>query len=306
MKSQLKRLTADFGKMDMRRIDNGHIQRLIAQMKTDGLEPKTVRNTWGVVSLIWQAALAQKYVDSLLARPKLPRIPKRKPRFFTLQDVANIIAASKEEHSIFYWLAAETGLRSGELVGLQLTDVDLLGGQITVSQSVWHGKAQSPKTDNATRRVAISTKLAELLERQYLRQKGKEHTFLFTSSTGSPWDMNLFRPRKFKPLLHGLKISHAGFHAFRHFNVSLLDSLRVPLKTIQERLGHALTGSFTLDVYGGQPDWERNVDAARLAGAAIADVVQGVKQGAEKLTPFCGLTAGNENGSQATHLEAAV
>src|ERR1700730_3560257 len=51
-------------------------------------------------------------------------------------------------------------------------------------------------------------------------------------------------------LLKSLGIRQAGFHAFRHFNVALLDSLCVPLKVIQERAGHALTGSFTLDVYG--------------------------------------------------------
>jgi hypothetical protein len=44
----------------------------------------------------------------------------------------------------------------------------------------------------------------------------------------------------------------------------MLDALRVPLKTIQERIGHELTGSFTLDVYGGQPEWGRNLEAAQL------------------------------------------
>jgi len=48
-----------------------------------------------------------------------------------------------------------------------------------------------------------------------------------------------------------------------------MDALRVPLKTIQERIGHALTGSFTLDVYGGKPDWSRNVEAARALGAEL-------------------------------------
>jgi hypothetical protein len=64
-----------------------------------------------------------------------------------------------------------------------------------------------------------------------------------------------------------LGIEQAGFHAFRHFNVSLMDALHVPLKTIQERIGHALTGNFTLDVYGGKPDFARNIEAGRRAGA---------------------------------------
>jgi len=42
------------------------------------------------------------------------------------------------------------------------------------------------------------------------------------------------------------------------------DDNRVPLKTIQERLGHALTGSLTLDVYT-HPEWKENEEAAKLA-----------------------------------------
>jgi hypothetical protein len=79
-------------------------------------------------------------------------------------------------------------------------------------------------------------------------------------------------------LLKSLEIPQAGFHAFRHFNVSLLDALRVPLKTIQERAGHALTGVFTLDVYGGSPEWERNLEAGRLAGSEIERAVSKVEK----------------------------
>lgn len=112
----------------------------------------------------------------------------------------------------------------------------------------------------------------------------KGHEFLFTASTGSPLDMNVFRKRKLCPLLNSLAIQQAGFQAFRHFNVSLLDTLRVPLKVIQERVGHALTGSFTLDVYGHALDWKENVEAVRLAGNAIEEAV-------EKAESFDSLTA---------------
>src|SRR6202022_2049484 len=115
----------------------------------------------------------------------------------------------------------------------------------------------------------------------------KEHDFLFSASTGAPWDMNVFRRRKMRMLLKSLGIRQAGFHAFRHFNVALLDSLCVPLKVIQERAGHALTGSFTLDVYGGKPEWVGNVEAARKAGIAIEQSVAK----AQETEPFVGLTA---------------
>ena len=53
----------------------------------------------------------------------------------------------------------------------------------------------------------------------------------------------------------------------------MLDALCVPLKTIQERIGHAVIGSFTLNVYGGQPEWEPNREAARMVGAELEKAV---------------------------------
>ena len=145
----------------MRHIDAGDIQRLIAAMVAEGLAPKTVRNLWGTISLIWTAALAQGYVGAVLPKPKLPRSPKKKARSFTLSDVARIVVACQGEHKVFYWLAAETGLRAGELAGLRLSDIG--GVRLTVNQSVWHGKDQSPKTDNAVRTLALSSQLLSLL-----------------------------------------------------------------------------------------------------------------------------------------------
>ena len=105
--------------------------------------------------------------------------------------------------------------------------------------------------------------------------------------------------REFAPQPQVPSVIARALHPFRHFNASLLDSLRVPLQLIQERLGHALTGSFTLDVYGHSLDWQDNADAARKAGAKIAEAV-------EKFGNFVSLTAVNENGSQSPKLEAFV
>jgi len=66
----------------------------------------------------------------------------------------------------------------------------------------------------------------------------------------------------------------AGFHAFRRFNISLMDALRVPLLTIKERSGHASIGDFTMDVYGGKPEWNSNLEAARSVGVEIETAVQ--------------------------------
>ena len=69
--------------------------------------------------------------------------------------------------------------------------------------------------------------------------------------------------------------------AFRHFNISMLDSLRVSLKAIQERISHALWGSFTLDVCGHTLDWKANENAAKGLGGEIAKAVAKAKSNPE-------------------------
>ncbi len=93
-KSTLKRLKAAFGRKDMRAIDAGDIQRFIASSMAEGLDPKTIRNHWGMVSLIWNAALAQRYVDALLPKPKLPRKPKKMAKYYTLEMCADYCGVS--------------------------------------------------------------------------------------------------------------------------------------------------------------------------------------------------------------------
>lgn len=51
------------------------------------------------------------------------------------------------------------------------------------------------------------------------------------------------------PLLDSLGLQRCGLHAFRHGNASLMDHLKVPMKTRQERLGHAPGSKITLSTY---------------------------------------------------------
>jgi integrase len=128
-------------------------------MEAEGLEPKTIRNLWATVRLIREAALAQKYADSLPPKPKLPRLSKKRPRYFRLEGIGRIIAHSKGELRTFYWLAAESGMRAGELCALRLVDVE--PDRLTVNQVVWHGRIQDgPKTNNGVRAVPLSLRRA--------------------------------------------------------------------------------------------------------------------------------------------------
>jgi len=266
MKTHLRRLKSAFGPRDMRTISAADLQRFVSELVAEEYAPKTIRNIWITLRLIWSAAHAQGYVEAIPAKPKLPRMLRTRPRCFTLTEVAKILAASDEDDNAFalYWTAAETGMRLGELDGLKSYAFDHgTSSYIEVSETVWNGKRGTPKSPAAIRRIYISEQLSDLLNSLTSPET------LFRSSVVN------YRKRKLQPLLERLGISRAGFHAFRHFNASLMDSLRIPLKTRHERLGHASTGSLTLDVYTHSSE-EGHYEAARLIGNAIEIAVHSV------------------------------
>jgi len=84
MRGQLKRLTASLGNKDMRQIDAGDFQRVIAKMEVERRSPKTIRNLWSTTRLIWEAALAQRYVDTLLPKPNSREFTRRYLGIFDL------------------------------------------------------------------------------------------------------------------------------------------------------------------------------------------------------------------------------
>jgi hypothetical protein len=69
-------------------------------MDSEGLDPKTIRNLWGIISLMWAAALAQKYVDSALPKPKLPRKLEKKPKFFTVESLSGWAMSKPHEKQV--------------------------------------------------------------------------------------------------------------------------------------------------------------------------------------------------------------
>ena len=97
---------------------------------------------------------------------------KEENEFFTLGNVAKIIAASEGEDRVLYWLVAETGLRAGELAGLRLTDID--GERLTVNQSV--RSARNRRQDEQLYPVpGLVPQLVALLWEQIARQIAKGH-----------------------------------------------------------------------------------------------------------------------------------
>ena len=122
-----------------------------------------------------------------------------------------------------YWLPAESGMRGGELCGLQFSDFALERGLVRGNRNVWRGKIQSTKSEHPRRCFALSPQLVHHLVEYLKRRTLNERGWLFATRNGIPSDQNLVVKRKLQPLLNSLGIQRGRLHAFRHANRTLMD-----------------------------------------------------------------------------------
>jgi len=249
-RSHLSRyLVPFFGKTQLRDIGPELVQQFLSSLTVSA---KTVRNVVMTLRSLWRTAKAWGYVshnafDGLV----LPHIGRRERFFFSLQEIQKILRAAEGPYRTFYWLVGETGLRSGELCGLRVDDLDVENRLVRVRQSVWRGKSQSPKSEKAVREAAISPDLANHLAAYVRTWRPNERRLLFATRNGTPWLADMVLKRHFRPLLKRLGIAVPkgnGLHAFRHAVATEMDRRGVPLAVRTRRLGHS-DARLTLDTY---------------------------------------------------------
>jgi integrase len=153
-----------------------------------------------------------------------------------------LIAAADGELKTMILIALRTGLRLGELRGLRWEDVDLQAGRIRVAQSIVYVKRMgepgrdvvtTPKSHKA-REVPLSDEARAAL-RLHRHLRGP---LVFCDADGKPV---AFQPiqKLLRKALRRAKLRPLGWHALRHTFASHLTMRGVPLKVIQELLGHA-------------------------------------------------------------------
>jgi integrase len=231
---QHKLLTA-FSESSLKDITTSVLQSYVSALERRGLSGKYVRNLVSTMSAMWRTALAWKYVShDTFEGVVLPQVGRSESRVYSQEEAVRILRAAREPLRTFLLIAAETGMRPGEVCGLDWKNINLGDGLISVRQSTWHGRIVAPKTTAGIRDFAISPQLVE-----HLRPMAKREGLLFQCKNGRAWKEDKVRQKKLYPLLDVLRIERKGLHAFRHFNATFMDRQNIPLKTRQERLGHS-------------------------------------------------------------------
>jgi integrase len=131
------------------------VNLLVVEWHAQGCGRPTIRNLVGTLGLV----LGKSFKGIKLPKQVEAR---QEARWFTQEQVQQIVALSEGMYKILFAVAAGTGMRAGELFGLKVEDVDLANSLIHVRRSVWEGSQQAPKTKNAYRKVGIDAELVRM------------------------------------------------------------------------------------------------------------------------------------------------
>jgi len=246
MESQLtKHILARFGSLPLDAVDETAVQEFVADLKratfrmrtpngdpnkTYKLSRKTILNIVGVVKLVLGKKVWMTW-ELDLGKPEDPQ-----QRYFTEEQLKQIIEGAEGQYRVLFALLAGTGMRIGEAAGLHIDDLDLDNCVIYVRRAVWNGRELSPKTRNAVREIDIDSGLADIL-RQHVGVK--EAGRVFEARNGSPISGNNILKRVLHPLLKKLGIPKAGLHAFRHSRVTMLRKRGTPEDLQKQWIGHS-------------------------------------------------------------------
>lgn len=269
-RSHLKKvLVPAFGSLRLRDISPEMVQKWVSESQAS---PKTTRNLVMTLRSVWATATDWGYVShDPFKGLKLPDLVEASVYNFTVEEALAIIDKADGKWKTFFRILAETGMRPGELAGLRASDVGT--HSLRVAQSVWQQQVQTPKTNRAIRTFAISSALAEEIQRLPVHDCG----LVFATADGKPLSMDWFRESVLEPILKELGIraklermgiKRCGNYAFRHMNATLMDEMQVPLKTRQARLGHAQIET-TMKHYTHRVDAE-DVRIADALGALLS------------------------------------
>lgn len=176
-------------------------------------------------------------------RLKAKQIPKKHRNRFSVEELQELFSICYSEFKDYYCIFAisvMTGMRVGEYIALQTSDINLSTNVISVSKQLTRNDRHKPKTLSSTRDVDISDKLANIIKWHIDTFDIKDGDFLFRADEGGLLYQKWVE-RKFKRLLilAGYDENYCRVHDLRGQYVDLMHYLNVDIEYISKQVGHS-------------------------------------------------------------------
>lgn len=215
------------------RISNEDVQRV--KNRLQGKARKTVNNVLTVLNTMMKVAVEWNAIREVPCTIKLLPVAPRDADFHDFDDYERLVDASKStdpQAHLVVLLGGEAGLRCGEMMALEWTDVDFNRQRLQVQRSEWKGKVTVPK-GGRSRRVPMTSRLAEAL-RDHRHLRGPR---VLTQEDGRPLTQKIVQVLVRKAARKA-NLVNGGVHVLRHSFCSHLAMRGAPARAIQELAGH--------------------------------------------------------------------
>lgn len=268
------------GQMKLKNLSSVHVQRMYNELKVSGrvkryekmedlsLSNRMVRGIHTILSGCLEQALKEQLITfNPCKNCKIP--PKEKSEMVIIPpEKIGAYLAEAENYGLLpmFYTELTTGLRRGELLAIEWTDLDIDSSTLTVNKQVTRIRGElvvsEPKTKNSIRKIILPKQTVELLVGEH--QRHPDSPLMFPSPrTGEYWSPDAIG-RIHKRLLERAEIDEAvRFHDLRHTFATLAIQNGVDAKTVAGMLGH-YSATFSLDTYTHITNTMQQNAAARI------------------------------------------
>lgn len=264
-----------FATKDLGRITPQDIERYIA-IKRKTLSMKTIRNHLVTVHSAFEIGLRRGWCHhnpvKLADRP-VTRSNETRIRYLEQRELDVLLGVDYPADAwgavepTLYLVAAMTGLRQGELLGLRWRDVDFEARKVRVVSPYVRGEFGDPKSTRSARSVPMGERVATALRnlREVSLYSRDEQLVFGHPETGKPLDRSKL-VRRFKQAIRVAEVREITFHELRHTFGTRIAASGVPLRRLQYWMGHA--DMKTTQIYAHyQPDaYEADMIDGAFAG----------------------------------------
>jgi len=167
------------------------------------------------------------------------KVPRSDVEPFSLEEVRLILATVRADFRNYYTVRFFTGLRTGEIDGLQWDCVDFQRRQILVRQALVNGEIEQTKTDGSYRHIEMPQIVCGALKDQ--RKATGNNTFVFCNRAGNPLEHNNVTKRVWYPLLSHLGLRKRRPYQTRHTAATLWLAAGENPEWIARQMGHTTT-----------------------------------------------------------------
>lgn len=235
-----KHIAPALGHVKVAELDALTIQTFYQDKHAAGMKPQTVKRMHATLSKALSDAVKFRLVSTNVARDaERPKVTRTEILALNSEQVARLFnAAVGDRFECFYTIAVTSGLRAGENIGLQWSDIDFDAGTLRVRRAIHNCKIKGLKSDRSYRTIKLSQTALTALKKQRASQ-AVDSEWVYPTATGEHHKTTKYLYKSWYRLKEVAQLpKQTRIHSLRHTCATWLVSSGTPIQVVADILGN--------------------------------------------------------------------